>query len=91
MALKHKPREEAGGRGAIKAYVLIQTLPGKVESVLRFIRRMPQVLLADSVTGPYDVVVVLEVREVRDLASVVAGTIGGLRGVTHTTTLLATG
>lgn len=91
MALKHKPREEAGGREAIKAYVLIQTLPGKVESVLRFIRRMPQVLLADSVTGPYDVVVVLEVREVRDLASVVAGTIGGLRGVTHTTTLLATG
>jgi len=76
---------------AIKAYVLIQTLPGKVQAVLRFIRRMPQVRLADSVTGPYDIVVVLEVREVRDLASVVAGTIGGLRGVTHTTTLLATG
>jgi DNA-binding Lrp family transcriptional regulator len=51
---------------------------------------MPEVRLADSVTGPYDIVVVLEVEEVRELASVVAGTMGGLRGVTHTTTLLAT-
>jgi DNA-binding Lrp family transcriptional regulator len=89
MALKQKAQEEASG-GPIKAYVLIQTLPGKVESVLRFVRRMPEVRLADSVTGPYDIVVVLEVEEVRELASVVAGTMGGLRGVTHTTTLLAT-
>jgi len=75
----------------IRVYVLIRTLPGKVESVVRFLRRMPQVRAVDSVTGPYDVVVQLEVGEVKDLSNVVAGTIGGLRGVTHTTTLLAAG
>jgi len=42
----------------------------------------------DTVTGPYDIVVSLEVPDLKDISPVVAGTIGGLRGVTRTTTLL---
>lgn len=73
-----------------RAFVLIQTVPGRVDSVLRALRRMPQVRSVDSVTGPYDVVALVEVDELRELSHVVAGTIGGLRGVTRTTTLLCT-
>jgi uncharacterized protein with GYD domain len=51
---------------------------------------MPPVKTVDSVTGPYDVVAMVEVDELRELSQVVAGTIGGIRGVTRTTTLLCT-
>ncbi len=75
---------------SFRAYVLIQTVPGRVDSILRVLRRMPLVRNVDSVTGPYDVVALVEVGELRELSRVVAGTIGGVRGVTRTTTLLCT-
>jgi hypothetical protein len=74
-----------------RAYVLIQTLPGRLEGILRTLRRMAPVISSDSVTGPYDIVALVEVDEPRELSQVVAGAIGGLRGVTRTTTLLCTG
>jgi DNA-binding Lrp family transcriptional regulator len=73
-----------------RAFVLIQTVPGRVEGVLRTLRRLEPVQSVDSVTGPYDLVAIVEVDELKDLSHVVAGTIGGLRGVTRTTTLLCT-
>ncbi len=73
-----------------RAFVLVQTVPGRVEGVIRTLRRMPPVLTVDSVTGPYDIVALIEVAALRELSHVVAGTIGGLRGVTRTTTLLCT-
>ena len=78
------------GSKSIRVFVLIQTVPGRVEGVLRALRRMPPVVSVDSVTGPYDIVAMVQVRQLRELSHVVAGTIGGLRGVTRTTTLLCT-
>lgn len=75
---------------SFRAFVLIQTVPGKVDSILRGLRRLPQVKTVDSVTGPYDVVALVEVGELRELSQVVAGKVGGIRGVTRTTTLLCT-
>jgi DNA-binding Lrp family transcriptional regulator len=72
----------------LRAYVLIQTTPGRVEGILRALQRMPSVRTVDSVTGPYDIVALVEVSEIRDFSHLVAGSIGGLRGVTRTTTLL---
>jgi DNA-binding Lrp family transcriptional regulator len=70
--------------------VLIQTVPGRIEGVLRVLRRVPQVRMVDSVTGPYDIVAIVEVNEIREFSHLVAGSIGGLRGVTRTTTLICT-
>jgi hypothetical protein len=44
----------------------------------------------DPVAGPYDIVALVEVSEVREFSHLVAGSIGGLRGVTRTTTLICT-
>ena len=73
-----------------RAFVLIQTVPGRVEGVLRTMRRLDAVQSVDSVTGPYDIVAMVEVDTLRKLSQVVAGTIGGIRGVTRTYTLLCT-
>jgi DNA-binding Lrp family transcriptional regulator len=75
---------------SFRAFVLIQTIPGRVEGILRALRRLEVAQSVDSVTGPYDIVALVEVDELRELSHVVAGTIGGLRGVTRTTTLLCT-
>jgi DNA-binding Lrp family transcriptional regulator len=75
---------------SFRAFVLIQTVPGRVDGILRALRRLPQVRTVDSVTGPYDVVALVEVGELRELSQVVAGKVGGIRGVTRTTTLLCT-
>ncbi|HXV59672.1 MAG TPA: Lrp/AsnC ligand binding domain-containing protein [Vicinamibacteria bacterium] len=86
--MKRATHAPAGARP--RAYVLIQTLPGRVDGVRRALTKMPAVLTVDSVTGPYDVVALLEVEALSDFSHLVAGTIGGLRGVTRTTTLICT-
>lgn len=82
-----KPRS-GGSSKPVRAFVLIQTLPGRVAAIIRVLEKMAVVKGVDPVTGPFDVVAYLEVEELRDISGVVAGTIGGLKGVTHTTTLL---
>ena len=88
MTRAQKSKTKTAQTHAIRAYVLIQTVPGRVEAILRSLRRMPTVQTADPVTGPYDIVALLAVDEVRDISHTVAGTIGGIRGVTRTTTLI---
>ena len=87
---KSDPLPPPINKGGLRAYVLIQTLPGRLEGVARALRRMPTVLTVDSVAGPYDIVALVEVDEIREFSHLVAGSIGGLRGVTRTTTLICT-
>lgn len=83
------PKARSGGSSRpVRAFVLVQTLPGRVAAVIRALQKMAPVRGVDPVTGPFDIVVYLEVGELGDISGVVAGTIGGLKGVTHTTTLL---
>jgi len=70
----------------VRAFVLIQTVPGKVAPLVGALERIKEVKGVDPVTGPYDVVVLLEVDELSDISAVVAGTIGGLKWVTRPTT-----
>ena len=56
--------------------------------IVRALRRLPSVRAVHPVTGPYDIVALIEVSEPQEISQVVAGTIGGMRGVTRTTTLL---
>ena len=74
----------------LRAYVLISTVPGRVEAIIRSLKRMPAVQTVDPVTGPYDIVALLAVDEIHEISQIVAGTIGGMRGVTRTTTLICT-
>ena len=91
--MKREPetkRDPSPAAGGLRAYVLIQTLPGRLEGVARALRRFPTVLTVDSVAGPYDIVALVEVAEIREFSHLVAGSIGGLKGVTRTTTLICT-
>jgi DNA-binding Lrp family transcriptional regulator len=72
----------------LRVFVLIQAVPGRVATVVRSLRRLRAVSTVHPVTGPYDIIALVEVGDAREISQVVAGTIGGMRGVTRTTTLL---
>ncbi len=60
----HDPRGRPGG-SVVQAYILIQTEVGKASIVAETISKIPGVIQAEDVTGPYDVIVRAPVRHGR--------------------------
>jgi DNA-binding Lrp family transcriptional regulator len=78
---------------AVRAYVLVQTAPGRAKESLNLIKdlklREARLLAADAVTGPYDLVATLEAEDLNALGTAVAEGIQNAEGVTRTTTCIA--
>lgn len=69
-----------------KAYVLIETAAGKSRAVAASLRGLPGVMMADAVTGPYDVIAVVQAGTVNDIGRLVMNEIHGQDGVVRTLT-----
>ncbi|AKG45761.1 Lrp/AsnC family transcriptional regulator [Streptomyces xiamenensis] len=70
----------------VQAYILIQTEVGKASAVADVISRVPGVITAEDVTGPYDVIVRAEASSVDDLGRLVVAQVQQVRGITRTLT-----
>src|SRR3954469_17434630 len=70
----------------VQAYILIQTDVGKAAEVARSIAQIKGVTLAEDVTGPYDVIVRAEARNVDELGKLVVSKVQNLDGITRTLT-----
>ncbi|HSK56955.1 MAG TPA: Lrp/AsnC ligand binding domain-containing protein [Jiangellales bacterium] len=70
----------------VQAYILIQTEVGKAADVARQIAEIEGVTTAEDVTGPYDVIVRAEARNVDDLGKLVVARVQGVSGITRTLT-----
>ena len=70
----------------VPAYILIQTEVGKAAQVAATISEIDGVSKAEDVTGPYDVIVRAEARNVDDLGKLVVAKIQGVEGITRTLT-----
>ena len=70
----------------VQAYILIQTDVGKAADVAREIAQVKGVTLAEDVTGPYDVIVRAEARNVDELGKLVVAKVQTLDGITRTLT-----
>ncbi|MBV2353453.1 Lrp/AsnC ligand binding domain-containing protein [Streptomyces sp. J2-1] len=70
----------------VQAYILIQTEVGKASTVAETISRLPGVLQAEDVTGPYDVIVRAESDTVDDLGRMVVARVQQVEGITRTLT-----
>jgi DNA-binding Lrp family transcriptional regulator len=77
----------------MKAYVLIETAPGKTKAVqqrLVRLKRGASVLVnLDAVTGPFDFIAVVEGPTLDAIGHLVTDEVGTIEGVTRTTTCLA--
>ena len=70
----------------VQAYILIQTDVGKAAEVATAIAQVKGVTLAEDVTGPYDVIVRAEARNVDELGKLVIAKIQDVAGITRTLT-----
>ena len=70
----------------VQAYILIQTEVGKAAAVARSIAELDGVTQAEDVTGPYDVIVRAEARDVDELGKMVVARVQAIDGITRTLT-----
>ena len=72
-----------------RAYVLVETAVGRVASIAIALREMPGLVSVDSVTGPYDIILVLEAESLPEVADLVTEHVHTISGVVRTVTCLA--
>jgi DNA-binding Lrp family transcriptional regulator len=70
----------------VQAYILIQTEVGKAAQVAKEVAEIKGVNSAEDVTGPYDVIVRAEAKNVDDLGKLVVAKIQAVEGITRTLT-----
>ena len=72
-----------------KAFVLIETAMGKTMDVVAILQAVQGVNSADPVTGPYDVVAIVEGADINAIGNLVTKSIHTVDGVLRTVTCLA--
>lgn len=72
-----------------KAFILIETKADKRNEVVTTLRQTEGVKTADSVTGPYDVIAVVEGERLDEIGNIVTGKIQRVPGVSRIVTCLA--
>ena len=70
----------------VVAYILIQTEVGKAAQVAEKIVEIEGVQQAEDVTGPYDVIVRAEARNIDELGKLVVARVQAVDGITRTLT-----
>ena len=70
----------------VHAYVLVQTEVGRSIDVARRMAQIDGVVLAEDVTGPYDVIARAEASSIDQLGQLVVGQLQMIEGITRTIT-----
>ena len=73
---------------AAKAFVLIETTMGRTKEVVTALERVEGVESVDAVTGPYDVIAVVEVPDMNLLGDLVTKRIHSVSGIARTVTCI---
>lgn len=73
----------------LTAFVMIQTDPDKIAAVARAIANLEHVAEVYSVTGEFDIIAIVRVKEYDLLAEVVPESLSQIEGVRNTQTVLA--
>ena len=73
----------------MRAYILIEATIGKARDVAAKMKQVPQVKQCYLVTGPYDVIAVVEGADANAVGNAVTGHVHAIPGVARTVTCLA--
>lgn len=74
---------------AARAFVLIETAVGKTKDVVAKIKQLDGVKSVDPVTGPYDIIAIIELGSLNDIGDLVTGKIHPIGGISRTVTCLS--
>ncbi|OGO35432.1 MAG: AsnC family transcriptional regulator [Chloroflexi bacterium RBG_16_57_8] len=73
---------------ATKAYVLIETTVGRNREVIAALKQLKAVTWVDLVTGPFDLIAVVEADSLAEVGEVLTARIHPIPGITRTVTCL---
>ncbi len=71
-----------------KAYILIECMVGRTREVVTSLSHLKGIKSVDTVTGPYDVIAIVEVDTLNEIGDVVTQHIHPIAGITRTVTCL---
>ena len=74
---------------ASRAYILIETAVGKTREVAGHLKAVGEMQSVDVVTGPYDVIAVIDAPDINTMGTLVTEKIHTIAGVVRTVTCLA--
>ena len=74
---------------AAKAFVLIETAVGRNKEVATALEHLKGIKSVDVVTGPYDIIAVIEAASLNDVGDIVTGKIHPIAGISRTVTCLS--
>jgi len=74
---------------AAKAFVLIETQVGKTKEVYDALEKLGVLKTVDVVTGPYDIIAVIEEKDMNSIGTVVTTKVHPVAGITRTVTCLS--
>ena len=75
----------------VRSYILIEMGAGQSRSLVNRLKAKTSVRDVARVTGPYDVIVILEGKDVDEISNFVTDSIHTLKGVVRTTTCVSIG
>ncbi|MFQ5924474.1 MAG: Lrp/AsnC ligand binding domain-containing protein [Dehalococcoidia bacterium] len=73
---------------AVRAYVLIEVAVGKAKEVVTALQKVEGVQSVAAVTGPYDVIAIIEMQDVNAIGDLVTRNIHSVSGIARTVTCL---
>ena len=72
-----------------RAFILIETAVGKTKDVVNTLQTLKGIKTVDTVTGPYDIIAIVEAESLNDIGEIVTGKIHPIGGISRTVTCLA--
>ena len=72
-----------------KAFILIETVVGRTKEVVAGLSDLEGVKSVDTVTGPYDVIAIIEAETLNEIGDLVTQKIHPIAGISRTVTCLA--
>jgi len=71
---------------AVSAYVLIRVEADKTKSVFETLAKLNEVKTAHTVTGPFDIILLVEGKTLQELGDMILTKIRGVEGISRTMT-----
>jgi DNA-binding Lrp family transcriptional regulator len=71
---------------SVKAFILVDTSPGKAREVAQKLRHVSGVSAAHAVTGPHDIIMIAEAPDVSSLGEMIVQKVQSVAGVNRTVT-----
>ena len=73
---------------AARAYILIECTVGRTKEVVTGLSRLNGIKSVETVTGPYDLIAIVELETLNDIGDLVTQNIHPITGITRTVTCL---